>query len=152
MFKLGDLQTLLKPHNKNWVLIMPLGAVLGPLLSFGRGQENSLPTLLALPSMFFICLFAYSMFVELRAGHHQGTEKIQHSNTPQCVSPSFASQDGYCSYVPSILDGLDTSKKDRSGLGIDLIWCHSRGSKNLVPIFCMLNNSLLERYYRHSHD
>ena len=87
MFKLGDLQTFLKPHNKNWVLILPLGAVLGPLLSFGRGQENSLPTLLALPSMFFICLFAYSMFIELRTGHHLDAEKQQPINTLNSYPP-----------------------------------------------------------------
>ena len=28
MYKMGDLQTLLKPHNKNWALIIPLGAIL----------------------------------------------------------------------------------------------------------------------------
>ena len=43
MYKLGDIQTLLKPNNKNWALIIPLGAIIGPLLSFGRGQENALP-------------------------------------------------------------------------------------------------------------
>ena len=39
MYKLGDLQTLLKPHNKNWALIIPLGAVLGPLLALGRSPR-----------------------------------------------------------------------------------------------------------------
>jgi hypothetical protein len=81
MYKLGDLQTLLKPHNKNWVLIIPLGAVLGPLLAVGRGQESTLPTLLAVPSLFYIGLFAYSMFVELRAEHNQDADKLQPSNT-----------------------------------------------------------------------
>lgn len=28
MFKLGDLQAFLKPHNMNWALIIPLGALL----------------------------------------------------------------------------------------------------------------------------
>jgi membrane-bound metal-dependent hydrolase YbcI (DUF457 family) len=67
MSKLRDLQTLLKPHNKNWALIIPLGAVLGPLLTVGRGQEYAVPTLLVVPSLFYIGLFAYSMFVELGA-------------------------------------------------------------------------------------
>ncbi len=60
MYKLGELQTLLKPHNKNWALIIPLGAVLGPLLTVGRGQEYALPTLLVVPSLFYIrsvCIF-----------------------------------------------------------------------------------------------
>ena len=81
MYKLGDLQTLLKPHNKNWALIIPLGAVLGPLLSVGRGQEYTLPTLLAVPSLFYMGLFAYSMFVEIRAEQNQDADKLQPGDT-----------------------------------------------------------------------
>jgi amino acid permease len=81
MYKLGNLQTLLKPHNKNWALIIPLGAVLGPLLAVGRGQEYALPTLLAVPSLLYIGLFAYSMFVELKAEHNQDADKLQPGNT-----------------------------------------------------------------------
>ncbi len=77
MYKLGDLQTLLKPHNKNWALIIPLGAVLGPLLTVGRGQEYALPLLLAVPSLFYVGLFAYSLLVGFRAEHNQGTDKLQ---------------------------------------------------------------------------
>jgi membrane-bound metal-dependent hydrolase YbcI (DUF457 family) len=71
MYKMGDLQTLLKPYNKNWVLIIPLCSVIGPLISFGRGQEGSLPTLLILPSLFCIAIFAYSLLIWLRAGINQ---------------------------------------------------------------------------------
>jgi membrane-bound metal-dependent hydrolase YbcI (DUF457 family) len=71
MYKLGDLQTLLKPNNKNWALIIPLGAILGPLLSLGRGQESALPALLIVPSLFYVCLFAYSLFVWIRAKYFQ---------------------------------------------------------------------------------
>ena len=67
MYKLGDLQTLLKPHSKNWSLIIPLGSILGPLLLLGRGQESALPTILIIPSLFYICLFAYSLLVWIRA-------------------------------------------------------------------------------------
>jgi membrane-bound metal-dependent hydrolase YbcI (DUF457 family) len=67
MYKLGDLQTLLKSRNKNWALIIPLGAVLGPLLTVGRGQEYALPLLLVVPSLFYVGLFAYSLLVELVA-------------------------------------------------------------------------------------
>ena len=74
MFKLGDLKSLLKPHHKNWALIIPLGAVLGPLLALGRGQENILPTLLWVPNLFYIGLFVYSMFVGLRGEHNQDKE------------------------------------------------------------------------------
>jgi hypothetical protein len=87
MYKLGDLQTLLKPHNKNWVLIIPLGAVLGPLLAVGRDPEFTLPTLLAVPSLFYIGLFAYSMFVELRAEHNQDADKLQPSKFLNVHSP-----------------------------------------------------------------
>jgi membrane-bound metal-dependent hydrolase YbcI (DUF457 family) len=66
MYKLGDLQTLLKPNSKNWVLIIPLGAILGPLLSLGRGQESSVPILLVVPSLLYVGLFVYSLFVWLR--------------------------------------------------------------------------------------
>ncbi len=69
MLKLGDLQSFLKPNNRNWILIVPLGATLVPLLSLGRNVENSLPLLLAVPSVFYISLFACSLFVWLRAWH-----------------------------------------------------------------------------------
>jgi membrane-bound metal-dependent hydrolase YbcI (DUF457 family) len=77
MYKLGDLQTLLTPHNKNWALIIPLGAILGPLLTVGRGQEYALPTLLVLPSLFYIVLFAYSMVIELQAEHNQDADSAR---------------------------------------------------------------------------
>jgi membrane-bound metal-dependent hydrolase YbcI (DUF457 family) len=77
MYKLGDLQTLLKPRNKNWALIIPLGAIIGPLVSLGRGQENALPTLLIIPSLFYIALFVYSLFVWLRARHIHDRDKLQ---------------------------------------------------------------------------
>jgi len=66
MYKLGDLKTLLKPNNKNWALIIPLGAIIGPLVSLGRGQENALPALLVIPSLFYISLFTYSLFIWLK--------------------------------------------------------------------------------------
>ena len=80
MYKLGDLQTLLKPNNKNWALIIPLGAILGPLLSLGRGQESALPTLLVIPSLFYVFLFAYSLFVWIRARYLQPTQIILTGN------------------------------------------------------------------------
>lgn len=74
MFKLGDLPAFLKPHNRNWVLIIPFGAILVPLLSLGRGAENALPILLAVPSLFYIILFAYSMIIWLKAWHKIGQD------------------------------------------------------------------------------
>jgi membrane-bound metal-dependent hydrolase YbcI (DUF457 family) len=69
MFKLADLQAFLKPQNRNWALIIPFGATLMPLLSLGRGAENALPTILAVPSLFYITLFACSVLIWLRSWH-----------------------------------------------------------------------------------
>jgi membrane-bound metal-dependent hydrolase YbcI (DUF457 family) len=110
MYKLNDLQTLVKPHNKNLALIIPIVAVLGPLLAVGRGQENALPTLLVAPSLFYVGLFAYSMFVELRAGHNQDNKKLKRRNTPQLVLLNFANKNCYRSYVTSVLEGLEKSQ------------------------------------------
>ncbi len=64
MFKAGDLQKLFRPKNHNLLLFIGFGAVLGPLLSPG-GFESVLPTLLVPPSLFWLIVFAYSMFIEL---------------------------------------------------------------------------------------
>jgi membrane-bound metal-dependent hydrolase YbcI (DUF457 family) len=74
MYKLGDLQTLFKPNNRNWALIIPLGAILGPLLSVGRGQESSLPIILIVPSLFYVALFVYSLFIWLRSKTAQNSK------------------------------------------------------------------------------
>jgi membrane-bound metal-dependent hydrolase YbcI (DUF457 family) len=66
IYKSGDLKTLLNPHNRNWALIIPLGALLGPLLSLGRDTEASIPALLIIPSLFYIAIFAYSIILWLR--------------------------------------------------------------------------------------
>jgi membrane-bound metal-dependent hydrolase YbcI (DUF457 family) len=94
MYKLGDLQTLSKPHNRNWALIIPFGAVLGPLLSAGRGQESSLPILLVVPSLFYIGLFSYSMFVELKAGQKKDETRLLPRSKPQSGFGSFSISDG----------------------------------------------------------
>jgi len=66
MYKLGDLQTLLRFNSQSWFLIIPFGATLGPLFSLGRGQESALPVLLVLPSVFYLVLFSISLIVWLR--------------------------------------------------------------------------------------
>jgi membrane-bound metal-dependent hydrolase YbcI (DUF457 family) len=71
MCKQGDLQSLLKPLNKNWALIIPLVAVLGPLISVGRGTESALPPPLIAPSLFYLGLFTYSILIELRTRKNQ---------------------------------------------------------------------------------
>lgn len=75
MYKLGDLKTLFKPHNWNWALIIPFGAVLGPLLRVGAGEESSLPLLLVIPSLIYLVIFSYSMFIELRAWQKKDKDK-----------------------------------------------------------------------------
>jgi len=77
MFKFGDLKTLLNPHNKNWALIVALGAVIGPLFSVGRGQENSLPIPIVIPSVFYVLLFSYSILLWLRNRNTQIEDKVQ---------------------------------------------------------------------------
>jgi hypothetical protein len=67
MFKARDLQTLFEPRKINLVLIVGFGALLGPLVSYGRYLESNLPLLLFLPSLFWIVLFAYSMLLGLKA-------------------------------------------------------------------------------------
>jgi len=94
IYKLGDLKTLLKPHNNNWALIIPLGAVLGSLLTVGRGQEAVLPLLLVVPSLFYVVLFGYSMFVEFKVKYNQGAHKLKPINTPFVFS-SFKTTDSY---------------------------------------------------------
>jgi len=86
MYKLKDLQTLFKPHNKNWILIIPIGAVFGPLLQFGRGAESVLPALLVVPSTFYIVLFAYSLFIEFRAQFQQKTNRLKPRNYTQSTT------------------------------------------------------------------
>jgi len=80
MYKMGDLKTLLKPYNKNWALIIPLGSVIGPLISLGRDQEGSLPILLVVPSLLCIVIFAYSIFIWLRGSISRNKNKLKPYN------------------------------------------------------------------------
>jgi membrane-bound metal-dependent hydrolase YbcI (DUF457 family) len=66
MFKTKDIQTLLKPIKHKWALIIALGAVIGPLLQIGTSSEMYLPTLLMIPSIFYVCLFGYSLILDLQ--------------------------------------------------------------------------------------
>jgi len=66
MFKTKDIQTLLKPIKHKWALVIALGAVLGPLLQIGKSSEMFLPSLLMIPSIFYTCLFGYSLILDLQ--------------------------------------------------------------------------------------
>jgi hypothetical protein len=81
MYKLGDLKSLLNPHNNNWALIIPFGSILIPLLAAGRGQESSLPLLLVVPSLFYFGIFSYSMLIDLIAW-----EKKQEGKPPPRIN------------------------------------------------------------------
>jgi membrane-bound metal-dependent hydrolase YbcI (DUF457 family) len=65
MYKTKDLQKITTDKHKI-ALIIPIGAVLVPLLTVGRGLDTSLPTLLIIPSLFYLALFAYSIWVSAR--------------------------------------------------------------------------------------
>jgi len=68
MFKTRDLRKISKDKYKG-ALLLPFGAVMGPMLAVGRGAEYALPILLVIPSLFCLALFAYSMLVDrLRKG------------------------------------------------------------------------------------
>jgi len=68
MLKTGDLRKISKDKHKV-ALLLPFGAVIGPMLAAGRGAEYALPILLVIPSLFCLALFAYSMLVDrLRKG------------------------------------------------------------------------------------
>jgi len=68
MLKTGDLRKISKDKHKV-ALLLPFGAVMGPMLAVGRGAEYALPILLVIPSLFCLALFAYSMIVDrLRKG------------------------------------------------------------------------------------
>jgi membrane-bound metal-dependent hydrolase YbcI (DUF457 family) len=62
MFKTRDLYKIAKDKYKI-ALLLPFGAVLGPMLAAGRGSEFSLPLLLVVPSLFYLAIFTYSMLV-----------------------------------------------------------------------------------------
>lgn len=69
MYKQKDLQTLLKPGNKNWLLIIASGSLIGPLLLFGKTVEL-ISELLIIPSIAWLCIFVYSLLIELRFKLH----------------------------------------------------------------------------------
>ncbi len=77
MYKSGDLQSLFKSNSRNWALIIPLGATLGPLLALGRGTEAAIPTLLIVPSLFYVGVFSYSLAIWLKGGNKPPDQKSE---------------------------------------------------------------------------
>jgi membrane-bound metal-dependent hydrolase YbcI (DUF457 family) len=65
MYKQNDLQTLFKPANRKWSLIIASGSLIGPLLWLGK-TPDPIPVLLIIPSLAWLCIFAYSLLIELR--------------------------------------------------------------------------------------
>ena len=66
MIKTGDIKQIWKQNISNLALIMPIASVLGPMLLFERGLEYALPPLLIFPSLFYLAIFAYSIFLMVR--------------------------------------------------------------------------------------
>ena len=66
MYKSSDLRSLFRPNNRNWALIIPFGALIGPLFALGRGGESALPALLVIPSLFYAAIFAFSIIIWLK--------------------------------------------------------------------------------------
>jgi len=66
MFKAGDLRELMEPKKADLFLIIPFGAVTGPLLEIQR-SDVSLPLLLVPFSLFWAILFAYLFVRHLRS-------------------------------------------------------------------------------------
>jgi membrane-bound metal-dependent hydrolase YbcI (DUF457 family) len=73
MYKLGDLQNLFTSKNRNWALIIPFGALIGPLFALGRGGESALPAFLLIPTLFYTAIFAYSIIIWLKR-HNKSIE------------------------------------------------------------------------------
>jgi membrane-bound metal-dependent hydrolase YbcI (DUF457 family) len=65
----NDFWSLFKPRRINYVLFVAFGAVLGPMLSLGRGSEATLPAFLVAPSLFWIVVFVYSMLIQFIKGY-----------------------------------------------------------------------------------
>ena len=63
MFKTGDLRKIAKAKYK-LTLLVPLGAVLGPMLAAAIGSEYTLPPLLLIPSLFYLAVFTHSLFAD----------------------------------------------------------------------------------------
>ena len=68
LLKTGDLRKIVEPNKYNMVLFLPFMAVFGPMLQLGRGSEYALPSLLVIPSLFWLAIFAYSIVADLRKG------------------------------------------------------------------------------------
>jgi len=65
MLKTRDLQRI-TTSNYRIVLLLPFGATIGPLLAVGRGPEYALPSLLIIPSLFYLAVFAHAMIIRHR--------------------------------------------------------------------------------------
>jgi membrane-bound metal-dependent hydrolase YbcI (DUF457 family) len=66
MFKTGDIPKITGPKTYKPVLLLLLPAVLIPMLSIGSNSKYALPLVLAIPSIFYIAIFAYSLVVGWR--------------------------------------------------------------------------------------
>ncbi len=68
MLRSKELRSMIRPQKSNLALFIAFAALLGPLMSVGRGSEASLPPLLVIPSLFWLVIFAYLIILELKRG------------------------------------------------------------------------------------
>ncbi|MGD6809002.1 MAG: metal-dependent hydrolase [Candidatus Bathyarchaeia archaeon] len=66
MYQQNDLQTLFKPANRNFFLIVCFGATVGPLFWYLQNVPGAISVLLIIPSIIWLCIFAYSLLIDLR--------------------------------------------------------------------------------------
>ncbi len=92
MLRTKDLQSLWKPKLSNLLLIIPLGAIIGPILQLGTKPEGSAPALLVIPSLFWAAVFSYSLFSEIVRQIEKplsNNPKAHNSKHPAEASASF---------------------------------------------------------------
>ena len=64
MYKFNDIQTLFKPANRNLVLIICFGAILGPLFWLMIETPGSISLVLVIPSLIWLVIFSLSLLID----------------------------------------------------------------------------------------
>ncbi len=64
MYKFKDFQTLFKPQNRNFSVIICFGAILGPLFWLMIETQGSISLLLVIPSLIWLIIFSLSLIID----------------------------------------------------------------------------------------
>jgi membrane-bound metal-dependent hydrolase YbcI (DUF457 family) len=88
MYKTKDLQKITTDKHRI-ALIIPTGAVLVPLLTVGRGLDTSLPTLLIIPSLFYVATFAYAFYTAAFQKTRTNTTPPNHTQPQKTTQNHF---------------------------------------------------------------